>query len=98
MLSNGSRGTLMSYTDHSVQRRLKSNAPLVCCGQYVLLLADVLSDGSDAACLQRTSGSAKELYFVKCGSWFKASCLENATIFHSLKTLLKKKGKIIKNK
>ncbi len=25
MLSNGSRGTLMSYTDHSVQRRLKSN-------------------------------------------------------------------------
>ncbi len=28
MLSNGSRGTLMSYTDHSVQRRLKSNAPI----------------------------------------------------------------------
>ncbi len=27
MLSNGSRGTLMSYTDHSVQRCLKSNAP-----------------------------------------------------------------------
>ncbi len=27
MLPNGSRGTLMSYTDHSVQRRLKSNAP-----------------------------------------------------------------------
>ncbi len=27
MLSNGSRGTLMSYTDHSVQRRFKSNAP-----------------------------------------------------------------------
>ncbi len=27
MLSNGSRGTLMSYTDHSVQPRLKSNAP-----------------------------------------------------------------------
>ncbi len=26
MLSNGSRGTLMSYTDHSAQRRLKSNA------------------------------------------------------------------------
>ncbi len=26
MLSNGSRGTLMSYTDHSMQRRLKSNA------------------------------------------------------------------------
>ncbi len=24
MLSNGSRGTLMSYTDHSVQHRLKS--------------------------------------------------------------------------
>ncbi len=30
MLSNGSRGTLMSYTDHSVQRRLKSNAPFGC--------------------------------------------------------------------
>ncbi len=29
MLSNGSRGTLMSYTDHSMQRRLKSNAPYV---------------------------------------------------------------------
>ncbi len=29
MLSNRSRGTLMSYTDHSVQRRLKSNAPNV---------------------------------------------------------------------
>ncbi len=29
MLSNGSRGTLMSYTDHSAQRRLKSNAPIV---------------------------------------------------------------------
>ncbi len=28
MLSNGSRGTLMSNTDHSVQRRLKSNAPI----------------------------------------------------------------------
>ncbi len=28
MLSNGSRGTLMSYTDHSVQRRLKSNVPI----------------------------------------------------------------------
>ncbi len=27
MLSNSSRGTLMSYTDHSVQRRFKSNAP-----------------------------------------------------------------------
>ncbi len=27
MLSNGSRGYLMSYTDHSAQRRLKSNAP-----------------------------------------------------------------------
>ncbi len=25
VLSNDSRGTLMSYTDHSVQRRLKSN-------------------------------------------------------------------------
>ncbi len=29
LLSNGSRGTLMSYTDHSVQRCLKSNAPIV---------------------------------------------------------------------
>ncbi len=29
MFSNGSRGTLMSYTDRSMQRRLKSNAPLV---------------------------------------------------------------------
>ncbi len=28
MLSSGSRGTLMSYTDHSVQRRLKSNSPI----------------------------------------------------------------------
>ncbi len=27
MLSNSSRGTLMSYTDHSVQRRFKSNTP-----------------------------------------------------------------------
>ncbi len=27
MLSNGSRSTLMSYTDHSMQRCLKSNAP-----------------------------------------------------------------------
>ncbi len=29
MLSNGSRGTLMSYTDHSVRRRLESNTPHV---------------------------------------------------------------------
>ncbi len=29
MLSNGSHGTLMSYTDHSAQRRLKSNVPIV---------------------------------------------------------------------
>ncbi len=29
MLSNHSRGTLMSYTDHSAQRRFKSNTPLV---------------------------------------------------------------------
>ncbi len=29
MRSNGSLGTLMSYTDHSIQRRLKSNAPNV---------------------------------------------------------------------
>ncbi len=28
LLSDGSRGTLMSYTDHSMQRRLKSNAPI----------------------------------------------------------------------
>ncbi len=27
LLSYRSRGTLMSYTDHSAQRRLKSNAP-----------------------------------------------------------------------
>ncbi len=27
MLSNRFRGTLMSYTDHSVQRRFKSNTP-----------------------------------------------------------------------
>ncbi len=37
MLSNGSRGTLMSYTDHSVQRRLKSNAPFVFVGHVLLL-------------------------------------------------------------
>ncbi len=29
MHSNHSRGTLMSYGDHSAQRRLKSNAPHV---------------------------------------------------------------------
>ncbi len=29
LFSYHSRGTLMSYTDHSVQRRLKSNAPIV---------------------------------------------------------------------
>ncbi len=29
LLSYRSRGTLMSYTDHSVQRRLKSNTPHV---------------------------------------------------------------------
>ncbi len=29
LLSYRSRGTLMSYTDHSAQRRLKSNAPNV---------------------------------------------------------------------
>ncbi len=28
LLSYGSRGTLMSYTDHSMQRRLKSHAPM----------------------------------------------------------------------
>ncbi len=31
MLSNGSRGTVTSYTDRSAQRRLKSNAPIVPC-------------------------------------------------------------------
>ncbi len=30
LLSYRSRGTLMSYTDHSAQRRLKSNAPFHC--------------------------------------------------------------------
>ncbi len=29
VLSNGSRGSLMSYTDPSMQRRLKSNAPIM---------------------------------------------------------------------
>ncbi len=29
MLSNGSRDTLMSHTEHSMQRRLKSNAHIV---------------------------------------------------------------------
>ncbi len=29
LLSYHSRGTVMSYTDHSVQRRLKSNAPIL---------------------------------------------------------------------
>ncbi len=29
MLSNGSRDTLMSYTDRYMQRRLKSNAPVI---------------------------------------------------------------------
>ncbi len=28
MFSNGSHGTLLSYTDHSVQHRLKSNTPI----------------------------------------------------------------------
>ncbi len=28
MLSNSSRGTLISYTDHSAQRRYKSNTPI----------------------------------------------------------------------
>ncbi len=36
MLSNGSRSTLMSYTDHSVQRRLKSNAPTVLEGPCIM--------------------------------------------------------------
>ncbi len=34
MFSNRSPGTLMSYTDHSAQRRFKSNAPLVLCLVY----------------------------------------------------------------
>ncbi len=29
MLSNSSHGTLMSYTDHSVHRRFKSNTPII---------------------------------------------------------------------
>ncbi len=32
LLSYRSRGTVMSYTVHSAQRRLKSNAPIVICG------------------------------------------------------------------
>ncbi len=38
MLSNGSRGTLISYTDHSVQRRFKSNAPTDWISQHCLLI------------------------------------------------------------
>ncbi len=34
MLSNGSRGTVLSNTDHSVQCRLKSNAPTDCISQH----------------------------------------------------------------
>ncbi len=38
MLSNGSRGTLMSYNDHSVQRRFKSNAPTDWISQHCLVI------------------------------------------------------------
>ncbi len=37
-LSNSSRGTLTSYTDHSMQRRLKSNAPNIFKRNTVLLI------------------------------------------------------------
>ncbi len=37
MLSNGSRGALMSYTDHSVQRRFKSNTPTDWISQHCLV-------------------------------------------------------------
>ncbi len=40
MHSNGSRGTLMSYADHSMQRRLKSNTPYQCKGREILLFGD----------------------------------------------------------
>ncbi len=39
MFSNSSRGTLMSYTDHSVQRRLKSNTPNAISGQVIKVVA-----------------------------------------------------------
>ncbi len=38
MLSNRSRGTLMSYTDHSVQRRFKSNTPTDWISQHCLVI------------------------------------------------------------
>ncbi len=38
MLSNSSRGTLMSYTDHSVQRRFKSNTPTDWISQHCLVI------------------------------------------------------------
>ncbi len=39
MFSNSSHGILMSYTDHSVQRRLKSNAPNAISGQVIKVVA-----------------------------------------------------------
>ncbi len=62
MLSNGSRGTLMSYTDHSVQSRLKSNAPIRppgfdhgCCWNlmlgYVIFLVGI-KDSHSAHCIR----------------------------------------------
>ncbi len=39
MYSNRSRGTLMSYSDHSVQRRFKSNAPFVYVGRLHVCLS-----------------------------------------------------------
>ncbi len=38
LFSNSSRGTLMSYTDHSVQRRFKSNAPTDWISQHCLVI------------------------------------------------------------
>ncbi len=38
MLSNSSRGTLMSYTDHSVERRFKSNTPTDWISQHCLVI------------------------------------------------------------
>ncbi len=38
MLSNDSRGTLMSYTDHSVQRCFKSNTPTDWISQHCLVI------------------------------------------------------------
>ncbi len=48
LLSYRSRGALMSYTDHSVQRRLKSNAPNVKC-------LNSAKNTSRTSCVQRDS-------------------------------------------